>query len=154
MSPIFFLDVTTEEVENALKYGRLIEKAPGVDSCNNDNKENTKNGEFDVYKNISPLDDTKKQPIQDKHTPSTKTSFDRKLEEIKNFINEEFSENSDGENDVSKHSNRTVDIDVRSGSMQSQHLSSSGDLRPDLNDVNQVIKKSLVGINRFLFKFV
>jgi len=133
--------VTTEEIENALKYGRLIEKAPGVESCNNnDNQENTKNSEFDAYENISPLDDSKKQPEQDKHTPSTKTSFDRKLEEITNFISEEFAENSDGENDVSKHSNRTVDIDVRS--MQSQHLSSSGDLRSDFNEVNQVIKRS------------
>ena len=122
--------MTTEEVENALKYGRLIEHAPSVDD---ENQENINISEFDVYKNISPLDNA----IKEMQHGSTKTSFDRKLEEIENFITEEFAENSDCENDVSKHSNRTVDIEVRSGSGESQHTSSDSD------EANQVKFKNL-----------
>lgn len=102
-------NVTLDEIETAMKHGKLVESAPVDDTQSN--SEFT--GVSDNYEYIMPVNG-EEVPVAERK--STSSSFERKLQEVSQICDEEEEcedngeESSSGDEEIS---NRTIDIEIR-----------------------------------------
>lgn len=131
-------NVTSEEIENALKLGTLIQTAPDEAITCNPRADQIEIPIFEsvntnMYDQILPINSIQNEmPNTEQNDP--KTSFDKKLEEVQSFILSD----SESEKDFSKASNRTVDIgERRHQKSESSHHASSNSLDSNFEQMNQ-----------------